>query len=360
MRICALKVPYILAVPHFMPNQSLRLFPIFAVLLAVVLSSPVVTRADGAAQAPVLLAQRWQAGQQWPYDVEITGKLDMRFPPDTPMLARMTFKGLDFSLKNLMTLDVLKSDDKGTGTVALRTEDVALDIGSTAGRMEVRDGVMRVFVNNRPLGQPSPMPLDALKNPDHAARLDARGHYLGSEPIPGGQPANVKLPPYLENLLHALDPSLLPALWPEKPVAPGDTWTNPLSLPLENQTPEARHIGDFQWTYVGEEADAANAARKLQHLQLDGTVKISPEQAALLAAQIGDTRPGTPQETVQKLKGDVWFDTQIGQVRRADLKLQFYSARQAQSKIRDRVIDDSSWTIFDGKVQMNLREPVEN
>jgi hypothetical protein len=306
----------------------------------------------------VLLAQHWQAGDKWAYDVEVVGKMDMRFPSDTPMLARMAFKGLDFSLKNLITLDVLKNDNAGAGVIALRTTDIAMSVGSAAGRVELKDGVMQVIVNNQPLGQPSPVALAALQNPDHAMRLDARGHYLGSEPIPGGTPSSVKLPPYLQNLLQAFDPSLLPALWPDKPVTPGDEWTQQLALPLENQTAEAKHIGDFHWTYLGEEADATDATRKLEHLQLDGNLKITPEQAALFAAQIGDTRSGTPQETVQKLSGDVWFDTKIGQVRRADLKLQFYSARQAESKIRDRVIDDSSWTIFDGKVQMNLKEPI--
>lgn len=341
MRTISSKVPYILAalLPCVLPANAL--FPTSSV------------QAAEAVKTPVQIAHRWKTGEQWPYEVVVTGKMDMRFPPDTPRLARMTFKGMDFSMQNLMTLDVLKSE-AGTGTVALRTHDVDLTIGSAAGRMELKDGVVQVLINNQPFGQPTEVDLESLKNPDKALRLDARGRYLGNEPIPNGQAANIKLPVYLQNLLKAFDPSILPALWPEKPVSPGDTWTNPLTLPLQNQTEEARHIGDFQWTYLGEEADAADATKKLQHLQLEGSVKITSEQSALLAAQIGDTRAGTPQETVQKMSGDVWFDTQIGQVRRADLKLQFYSARQAQSNIRGRVIDDSSWTIFDGKVLLTL------
>lgn len=355
MHVRQFKNNYILAFPRYMPIKSSKIFCHIPVILLTALFHISQGRADEA-PAKVNLAHQWKAGQKWTYGMEMTGKMDVRFPSNVPTVGRMSFKGIDFTLSNALMLDVLRTNDKNEGSVAMRFDDIAMRAGTASGYVEMSDEQMQVFVNGKPFGQPTAVQLDSLRHPSNAFRFSPQARFLGTEPIPGARAAEIKLPPHLQNLMRAFDLSLLPAIWPGKPVAPGDEWTNEVLLPLATVSAEEKRAGTFRWTYIGEQADAQNADRKVQRLRLDGAFKIRSEQATRLAAQIGDTTPGTPQDTIQKLSGDVLFDSQIGQVREADLKLQFYSARQAQSEVRGRTIDDSSWTIFDGSLRLKLQE----
>lgn len=319
--------------------------------------------------APVTFAQRWVAGQKWNYEAKMDGKITLRLPANagTP-IAGMELKDIAYQSSARLMLDVLEADANGVGTIAFRTDRLRLTAEMGLGALEIENNEASIYVGETLYGQPQKLALDDLKNPREAMRFNARGHFEGISPIetggietgaaPPAAPAPDAKPGFdMKALVQTLDPKILPALWPDHAVSPGDTWSSEVLLPIKTDDAKSASAGSLQFSYVGPETDVLKHA--LQRVHVEGTIKISEEQAALLGAQAGapqDAAKGKVLGSSQKINGDIWFDNALGQVRRVDAKLQTYTASEAFAEVKGKQQDNSSWFIFDGRVRMDLRD----
>jgi hypothetical protein len=331
--------------------------------LAVGLNSAHAADATPPATKSVTFAQQWTAGQKWNYDVKLIGKIGLRLPENAGVpIAGMELKDIAYQSSARLTLDVLEADANGVGTIAFRTDHLVLTAESGPGALEIENGEAAFYYGETMFGQPQKLPLDDFKNPRDALRLDPRGHLEGLSPIsndaaPQATP-DATLPFDLTAMTHMFDPRTLPALWPDHAVAPGDTWSSEVLLPIKTGDADTdaklASAGILQFSYVGSETDLLK--RAVHKIHVTGTIKISEEQAALLAAQLGDKREGKTLDSFQKVDGDLWFDAAVGQVRRADVKLQTYTAREAFANVGGKQQNNSSWFTFEGRGRLDLRD----
>ena len=278
----------------------------------------------------------------------------------------------------------------------------------------------------------------ALMAPPFALQISDRGRVLSAMPIAQAlQPATIAndAAPAPENTNGAkarpktgmpFDPSAMlqsvfwravPSLWPTTSVATGERWTIDVvwpppgvTLPGATATDEATEkkalaptsLGKIDFVLRGVEQIAG---RKVLRIGLNGAfavdeAKVEALRASTEALQKGAVaRAAAPQgaatpdgnalgkapargrftqklnRTSQKMKGDVWFDPEVGQLVRAELEL------EAQGGTRDVPLNangktaaapaakpgvapiDDSWVDFTGTMQLQLKsvaqKPVE-
>lgn len=331
------------------------LVPVFVglSLAATILSA----RADEAAPAgKATFANKWEAGQKWTYNVDLAGKLDIRNPSGMKApLAGMVFKDVDFSLNNRLTLDVLESQTNGEGLIAFRNQLVKMRADAEIGSVVVDRGQIGVLVNGEAYGNTIPLPMEAMLNPRQAMRLDQRGHCVGVKDLPqtgNATPAN--FPIDISSFVQLMNPRFLPALWPENPIAAGESWESKIELPLPNAEPEEKNAGSLNWTYKGAGPDPKNKERTLQQVDVQGEFHIEESQAAIIAKANGDT--GTPQESTDSVTGSIWFDPAIGQVRYGRFNVKIHNSSHIKTEFNGQTIVDEPYMDFEGTVFLALVE----
>lgn len=351
----------------------------------------------------VTLQQRWVKGQQLTYNVALNGALNLQAPPGASIPGANAAKpikiGLDLSC--LTTVDTVDVDEKGTGTLAMRTGNVAFRAAALGGQFVLRDGIGYTTLAGKSIAPPRDINLAHLQNPREAWLISKQGRFQGIVPLPAvagaetnqtspnGAPSADVAPseggavPAISALLQNRIIQALPALWPQNDVKAGDTWAAEVKWPLGDKastqagtdadkssptnddatTETSPGLGKFNLTFVGqEEVDG----RMLQHITIDGTVEVDEGKAAALTtlaepkpadgaatAQPAKAPPGRMLGTRQRVSGAMWLDAQAQQLSRLDLDL------AAQTALLSNTVGNTGkpgtwWFDFAGKLRMQL------
>lgn len=330
----------------------------------------------------VVLQQKWVAGQQLGYDVDFDGTLNLVAPPDAPVLWAGVPLEVQLKGKSATVFDTIAVDDFGTGTVATRVEQMNVKAAAFGqkGEFVVKDGHAAFSINGQPFNEAPREGVEALSKPRFALLISRRGHVDGLVPLKGTAPEPGKTAPEAPQkkpaagapngtpidwpaVVQTFISRALPAVWPERDVQPGDTWTGDVRW-TANQTPNAKAtdvapaIGTFKFVLRGEEEVAG---RKLHRVAVDGAVDVDARRAAELAPK--SSRPGQPPAgsltgAHQKVVGSLWVDADAGQVVRVELNLQANAkgkmAPQPQNKTANDAGGEGQFD-FVGNLRMQLR-----
>ncbi|HEX8237518.1 MAG TPA: hypothetical protein VF600_16275 [Abditibacteriaceae bacterium] len=365
---------------------------------------------DTDAQA-VTLQQRWIKGQQLTYNLALNGALNMQAPAGAPIPGAGTRPisiGLDLSCQT--TVDTVDVDDKGTGTLAMRTGNVAFKAAAMGGQFVLRDGRGYTTVGGKSIAPPRDIDLAQLQNPREAWRISKQGRFQGIVPLPAvtggvtdasppeGAAPTTSVAPAVSALLQNRIMQALPALWPQGEVKTGDKWTAEVKWPLDdkastqpgtganatgsnNGAESSNNAGDaattpglgkFNLALVGEEEVSGHT---LQRITIDGTIEIDESKAAALTtlatapssstapssataptsptAPSAKTPPGRMLGTRQKVSGEMWLDAQAQQLTRLDLDLASQTALLSNA-VGNTGRPGTWWFDFAGKLRMQL------
>lgn len=293
--------------------------------------------AAGSARA-VTFEQKWHAGEQLSYGLNMTGTLSL----NTEVTAPVLWAGIPLDVEVVGTGDValetksVKPD--GSGIVAIKVPNLTFSGSAFEQKvvMDLKDGKPAFSFNGKPT-KVTERDAAFLVQPTYGLQISPSGRVqnvvaLDAKPGADGAPgADVKidgLPVNMQGLLRAAIFQVMPAPWPAEDVAVGDTWVVPSNLPIPAAAGSASpvqimELGKFNMTLKGEEQ---LGARKVLRVNVDGAMTIDKAKAAILNAAAGaaaaDKIGGNKITSAnQKVTGDLWFDAEAGQLVKADLIL---------------------------------------
>jgi hypothetical protein len=339
----------------------------------------------------VVLEQKWVAGQQLTYDMQLDGTLNLDADSRAPFL----WAGIPLQAKvggaGEVTLDTRAVDEAGTATVAVLVPRLLLQgtLMEQRAELTVQNGQASFSFNGMPMnGQPGGggPDLRALVDPTVALRISKMGRLEGIVPLKqqtananGTQKeeANQQRKPSrlgglfnIEGLLRSALLQALPAIWPGREVSAGEQWTVEPQIPLParataddaatNRAIQMTSLGKFDLTLRGEEEVEG---RKMHRVAVQGALTLDERNAALLSDEVAErTNNGALRgqrlvNASQTVDGDIWFDASAGQIVRAVLKLQTQAKNQGTTPARNNA-QPRTWNSaqkFAGTLEMKLR-----
>jgi hypothetical protein len=334
------------------------------------------------------LQHKWQAGQQLNYVVALDGTVTVELDPTVPfLLAGIPIDG-KVNGEADMILDTREVADDGAATLALTVPRLTAK-GSAweqQATLAVKNDRATVTFNGQPWGkgfevawltqpsfgvQISPQAriqkVVSLKSPAGTGEANpGLGNPEGTGVPNAGQAPNVMagVPVNVAGLMRSMLLQLLPALWPNREVAPGESWSVESRLPVPAQKNmdgatapklEVMSLGKFDLTLQDEEEVEG---RKAFRIAMTGQIDLDKSKAARLNDLAGAKARGNKFTNIgQKVSGDLWFDAAAGQLVKADLKLNGQMAGAVAVPSRD-AIKSLPWNgaqTFDGTLKINLR-----
>lgn len=331
----------------------------------------------------VTLRQQWTPDQQLGYETTLTGTATLLADDESPQ----PWAGLptDFHVRSnaALTLNTLAADAAGVGTVAVGVGDSRLRAQGFGQIFEVtvRDGQVTALMNGKP--SESAKAVSAIASPDWALRMTPQGLIQGVVALKAAPKtsANDVAPFDVAGAAQSWMLRALPSLWPNGDVLIGDSWTAPIAVPLPPAAAKANEaakplaaplrIGEITFTLRGEEEIAG---RKAQRVALSGGFDVDAAKAKIIhdatrsassavaipAPGVKKNEPFTTQELAdakQKMTGDLWLDTNSGQLVRAELTLQTHLHSKGIIKNKaGRTRPTEDWADFKGTMKVELRK----
>ncbi|HEX8550078.1 MAG TPA: hypothetical protein VF681_00845 [Abditibacteriaceae bacterium] len=303
-----------------MKSQISRRFSVAA--FALVLSGAAFQSVQAAT-----LEHKWRAGEQLAYDVALDGTMTVETDASAPIL----FAGIPLDVKlngnAALNLDTREVATDGGAVVALSFPRVQLK-GSAWEQNLVLDanaGEMTFTFNGQKNAKTTPVPW--LVNPNYAllvsknAKIERIVSLKTPEETAATPEPKTGLPVNVAGLMRSMALQLFPALWPNREVAPGETWSVESRLPVpaanaaDRPALELLPLGKFDLTLGNEEEVNGKRAYRVA---MQGLLDLDKAKAARLNPAGKGTRLSSGS---QKVTGIFWFDAAAGQVVRADLKL---------------------------------------
>jgi hypothetical protein len=346
----------------------------FGCVAAAVAGSTPGARAD-------VLEQKWVAGQQLSYDFKLDGTLRFTTPTDT-IVAGFPIGGMPLEMllkgEGQTTLDTHEVDEFGTAVVVPKLERMQLKFNETTfnqnGEIGLRDGRANFSVNGQSMG-PANMDVSRVMNSGYGLRFTKSLRVTGfeasnkeaapKEAAPDAKPdASGKATLGVATMIQGMIARAIPPLLPVEDVSIGDSWTANVEWPtMPGAKPDAtakprEPIGKFDFKALAEEEVQG---RKTWRIAVDGTLqaadletKGAEETVQKQSAAAGQKFPfklPALMTMAQKIKGDVWFDRDAGQIVKMDVRLNSSAeGRPAAGKPTDGTMN------FNGRLLMDLRK----
>lgn len=313
-------------------------------LLLLALTASLLPFAAKPSSAAVTLKQNWQANQQLVYDTNIDGNLSLQLPANAPTM----FAGipLEINLRGVgkTTLDTLKVNDFGDGTVHAKINPLSLE-AETFGQkasIKVNNGTATTILNGAPQNVPF-IDWSLITNPPIALTLSPQMKVTGYESTKNATAAtstDSASPTGIIAMIQNLILQSLPAALPTKSLNVGDKWTSDVQFktsPAPNAT--AIKLGSFDFEL---KEPQTMEGRSLQHIAVVGTLDLSSEQSKAFKTGFGtadanvNITEGKSSDTTkmltdmlsnhlfsfgQTMDGDLYFDAAAGQFIQADLNV---------------------------------------
>lgn len=328
----------------------------------------------------IVLKQKWQAGQKLVYALDLDGTANVQLPPDAPGAALFAGVPLEVPVKGqgLASLDTLKVDETGTGTVAVTVPQWKMNaqvLGQKA-QWTLLNGKSQLALNGQPINLGFIPQTDGKAT--SALKISSNGQFKGVEPIVDPNkpaPAATDQTPVAPE--KALDKTALvtamilrafPALWPAQDVKTGDTWEAnvdypALARPAQNGEP-AKPLGVFNLKLEGEDVVNGKTLQRVTlkgDLDLDGkTLEQAFPPAPAATTDPADAKPkvkAKPQpkldHATQTVEGTLWLDAAAGQVAKAELVLG--GRAQASTPKANGQAGAQTWVDFTGTLNMALQ-----
>ena len=362
--------------------------------------------ATAATNELIPLRAKWTAGEKLSYEMRIDGTINMQVSRNTPSPFSGVPLDIDMKMLGATTLETLKVDEMGTGTVAMSLDGLKVLAQSFGQKAEItmQDGETVFMLNGKRMG--AQRAKDDAKKPNEAKKVEApfsleisdRGQILRAiapEPKNVDKGAAPKAPDAMpfnfEQMAQSAFWRIVPALWPAQAVKIGDKWSSDIAWPppalvavQENQgqtvtTPA--QLGHFDFTLRNSENVAG---RRVFRVGVDGKVELDEKQSRDLSmamqaeadkrmeeardkAKAAGEEVETPvrppfrtqlQNATQKIVGDIWVDADKGQIVRAELNVETQtSAQDVPDNAKVKLKDGESWFDFAGTMQLQLKPP---
>lgn len=301
----------------------------------------------------VVLENKWRAGEKLNYNLALDGVSNVQLAPDVPFF--LAGVPLEIGLKGngRAQLETLKVDGDGTGTVALQIPRLKIEAQTFGqkGLLTIENGQSRLTLNGKPLGGAGAERLGALSQNKTALKIGRDGRIVGFEALDKGKGAqDEKKANSTAGALNrgasiaSLLMSTLPALWPGRDIAPGESWKANVGVPNAVATEEKTNVGEFELT-LKEQETVAN--RQVWRVAVNGTLATPQDNLKWGAMQLD--------EASTKVNGDLWFDAQAGQIVRGEVSLE--SRAQGRNN-RNGEAGEASWFDFAGTLEMNMLDNV--
>lgn len=328
----------------------------------------------------VVLEQKWQTGQQLAYNVALDGTLNLQTAADVPVLWAGMPLEIQVKGNGEGQLETLSVDNSGTGTVAVKVPKIAMQ-GEALGQkaeLQLQDGKSKFLLNGKVLSPGTANAMGAnggqlLSQPPVAIKITRQGKLAGVEKLPAADGAKAETkkndaPVALENaidkaaLTQALILRAIPALWPGKDIAVGETWDAVVPWPMADGTLATQPLGQFTLTL--KDSETVNG-RTLHRVSVEGNLKLDEAKLAQINQGIDKARAGkepagkepAPKTILtaagQDIRGDIWFDAAAGQIARAELLLNSRTATRNQKP--GAKPGGQSWADFTGTLQLELK-----
>ena len=225
-----------------------------------------------AANELIPLRAKWTQGEKLSYEMRIDGTINMQVSRNTPSPFSGVPLDIDMKMLGATTLETLKVDEMGTGTVAVSLDGLKVLAQSFGQKAEItmQDGETVFMLNGKRMG--TQRAKDDAKNPNEPKKVEApfsleisdRGQILRAiAPEPkkvakGEEKKSADASPLnFEQMAQSAFWRIVPALWPAQAVKIGDKWSSDIAWPpalvavQENQgqavTPPAQ-LGHFDFT----------------------------------------------------------------------------------------------------------------
>lgn len=313
-------------------------------LLLLALTASLLPFAAKSSSAAVTLKQNWQANQQLVYDTNIDGNLSLQIPANVPtMIAGMP---LEIGLRGVgkTTLDTLKVNDFGDGTVQAKINPLNLE-AETFGQkaiIKVNNGTAVATLNGAAQNVPF-IDWGLITNPPMALIFSPQMKVTGfsaANQATAATSADPAAPTGIMAMIQNLILQSLPAALPTKSLNVGDKWTSDVQFKT-SPAPDATVIKLGSFDFELKEPQTMEG-RSLQHITVVGNLDLSSEQSKTFKTGFGaadvntDTTDDKSSSTTnmlndmftnhlfsfgQTVDGDLYFDAAAGQFIQADLNL---------------------------------------
>lgn len=320
----------------------------------------------------VVLKQKWQAGQTLVYKVDLDGTANLQVPSDAPTILAGVPLEVQLRGKGIASLNTLKVDELGTGTVAVTVPQWDMDaqtLGQKAN-FSLRDGQTQFMLNGKriAIGPDSKKPLPAPPAIEIASNGQLKGieqlNQTGTKSAPADNaPVNPEAALDKGALATAAFLRAFPALWPARDLKTGDTWNAnvdfpALARPSQNGQP-SKPLGVFNLKLEGQDVVGGQTLQRVSikgDIDVDGKPieKLSPPRATTTLAAATKTGPQPRLDhATQTVEGHIWLDAGAGQVAKAELVLG--GRAQGQTPKPDGTPGAPAWLDFTGTLNMNLQ-----
>ena len=319
-------------------------------------------------QAAVSLQQQWQAGQKLTYNTNVDGMLNLQLPANVPiMIAGMPLE-INLRAAGKTTLDTKSVNDFGDGTVQVKVDPLSIEAESFGQKalIKINNGKAAMTVNGATQDS-SFVDWNLLANPPMTLTFSPRMKVTDFTLLKNdaSQTPNAALPVNVLAIVQNMILQSLPAMLPEKSINDGDQWTSEVQFKT-SPAPDAQTLKLGTFTFQLKGAETVNG-RTLQHITMNGSLTLPPEQSRALAEAFGssaasggilngagkyaDVLSKHVLSFTQSMNGDLYFDALEGHFTQANLNI------DAKAKTLPR--DDKNGTAdgfmdFDGMVRFKL------
>ncbi len=337
----------------------------------------------------VVLEQKWQVGQQLPYDVALKGTAN--FETDALWAGPIANVPVDVALSGngQFVLNTISVAPNGHGTIQVKMPQLLMKAGAFGMNATLKTvGNVGTFGLNG--GTPKTFDATKFANPTTAIVVSPTGQIQGIAPLAialesatnattskavqtsatrnatsstrststrlsaqtsVGASADATTDNAAQTMQNIV--RLMPQLWPGRDIAVGESWTIDVKIPLgANADAAPLSVGTLTMKLVGEE----NAAgRVLQRVNVSGTIDISGAKAQAINDAIKSNKDAPRVVAAnQTVNGDVLFDAEAGQIARAWFKVVAKNEMRGTTPAKDKQ-RAASWTLkngFSGTLQM--------
>lgn len=313
----------------------------------------------------IVLAHKWQAGQQLPYVMTMKGNL--KAETDASWAGPLSRVPVDIALdgNGRWNLNTLSVDANGAGTVQIQIPQLSIN-GSAWGMnasLKIENGQAAMSLNGAPGKK---FDVSQWTNPKSALVISPNAQVQSIAPMDATARMDVTAPvdatpvdatsstrsdatsdATAENAAQSLNDlaRLMPQLWPGRDIALGETWSIDAKIPLGSDALPLS-IGTFKMKLQNEEL---LAGRTVQRVVVTGLIEISGDKAQAINEAAKAKKADAPRliSSTKNITGDILFDAGLGQIARAAFKVVSKDEMRGTSLATEKK-PASSWTLKHG------------
>ena len=298
----------------------------------------------------VVLAHKWQAGQQLPYAVTMKGNLNAE--TNASWAGPLSGVPVDIALDgdgrwNLNTLSVAAN---GAGTVQVQIPQLLVS-GSAWGMnatLKIENGQATASLNGAPGKK---FDVSKWTNPQSALVISPNAQVQSVAPIvttsSTRSASSASESSATETATRNMNDlaRLMPQLWPGRDIALGESWTIDAKMPLGSGTAPLS-VGTFKLKLQNEEL---LAGRTVQRVVVTGLIEISGDKAQAINEAAKAKNANAPRliASTKNITGDILFDAGLGQIARAAFKVVSKDEMRGTTLATNKK-PASSWTLKHG------------